>query len=129
MPPQACSKTRQLSAWTEARRLLDLTVTMGVHYDNWRGFDGMSTLGTGTLVGQLHARTMPSAPAYRSSITRFPTVSSSETARQFTYEMATTLRRGPTKQTFSFVMIPTSPAIAERKTSRSIAAKGPVAFD
>ncbi|MBV1691257.1 TonB-dependent receptor [Novosphingobium sp. G106] len=34
-------KTRQLSAWAEARLLLDpLTVTLGARYDNWRAYDG-----------------------------------------------------------------------------------------
>ena len=47
-------RTRQLSAWAEARWLLDpLTVTMGTRYDNWRAFDGgMAVLGTGALAGQ-----------------------------------------------------------------------------
>lgn len=34
-------KTRQLSAWAEARWFLDpLTVTVGGRYDNWRAYDG-----------------------------------------------------------------------------------------
>ncbi|MBB6124415.1 TonB-dependent receptor [Sphingobium subterraneum] len=34
-------RTRQLSAWTEARLPLDaLTLTLGVRYDNWRAFGG-----------------------------------------------------------------------------------------
>jgi iron complex outermembrane receptor protein len=34
-------KTRQLSAWAEARVFLDpLTVTLGGRYDNWRAYDG-----------------------------------------------------------------------------------------
>ncbi len=47
-------KSRQLSAWAEARWLLDpLTVTMGVRYDNWRAFDGgLTRLGTGAQAGQ-----------------------------------------------------------------------------
>lgn len=47
-------KTRQLSAWAEARWLLDpLNVTMGLRYDNWRAFDGgLTRLGTGALAGQ-----------------------------------------------------------------------------
>jgi iron complex outermembrane receptor protein len=47
-------KTRQLSAWAEARWLLDpLTVTMGARYDNWRAYDGgLVRLGTGALAGQ-----------------------------------------------------------------------------
>lgn len=47
-------KTRQLSAWAEARWLLDpFNVTMGVRYDNWRAFGGgLTRLGTGTLAGQ-----------------------------------------------------------------------------
>lgn len=47
-------KTRQLSAWAEARFLLDpLTVTMGARYDNWRAHDGgLTRLGTGALAGQ-----------------------------------------------------------------------------
>ncbi|HKR18470.1 TonB-dependent receptor [Rhizorhapis sp.] len=47
-------RTRQLSAWAEARWLLDpLTVTMGARYDNWRAFDGgMAVLGTDALAGQ-----------------------------------------------------------------------------
>ncbi|MEP7222766.1 MAG: TonB-dependent receptor [Novosphingobium sp.] len=46
-------KTRQLSAWAEARWLLDpLTVTMGVRYDNWRAYGGgLTRLGTGALAG------------------------------------------------------------------------------
>lgn len=47
-------KTRQLSAWGEARVLLDpLTVTLGARYDNWRAYDGgLTRLGTGALAGQ-----------------------------------------------------------------------------
>ena len=46
-------KTRQFSAWAEARLLLDpLTVTFGARYDNWRAFDGgLIRLGTGALAG------------------------------------------------------------------------------
>ncbi|MCW1429917.1 TonB-dependent receptor [Novosphingobium sp. JCM 18896] len=34
-------KSRQLSAWAEARLLFDpLTVTLGTRYDNWRAYDG-----------------------------------------------------------------------------------------
>jgi len=47
-------KTRQLSAWAEARWLLDpLTVAMGVRYDNWRAYSGgLTRLGAGALAGQ-----------------------------------------------------------------------------
>lgn len=47
-------KTRQLSAWAEARWLLDpLTVTAGLRYDNWRAYDGgLTRLGTGALASQ-----------------------------------------------------------------------------
>lgn len=47
-------RTRQLSAWGEARLLLDpLTVTLGARYDDWRAFDGgLARLGTGTLAGR-----------------------------------------------------------------------------
>jgi iron complex outermembrane receptor protein len=47
-------KTRQLSAWAEARLRLDpLTVTLGARYDNWRAFGGgLTGLGTGPLAGQ-----------------------------------------------------------------------------
>jgi iron complex outermembrane recepter protein len=47
-------KTRQLSAWAEARFLLDpLSVTAGVRYDNWRAYaGGLTRLGTGALAGQ-----------------------------------------------------------------------------
>lgn len=47
-------KTRQLSAWAEARLLFDpLTVTAGVRYDNWRAYDGgLTRLGTGAQAGQ-----------------------------------------------------------------------------
>ena len=51
---QTFGKTRQLSAWAEARFLLDpLTVTLGARYDNWRAFDGgLAQLGTEALAGQ-----------------------------------------------------------------------------
>lgn len=51
---QTFGKTRQLSAWAEARFLMDpLTLTMGARYDNWRAFDGgLGRLGTGALAGQ-----------------------------------------------------------------------------
>ena len=47
-------KTRQLSAWAEARLLKGpLTLTLGTRYDNWRAFGGgLTRLGTGTLAGQ-----------------------------------------------------------------------------
>lgn len=47
-------KTRQLSAWGEARILLDpLTVTFGARYDDWRAYDGgLARLGTGALAGK-----------------------------------------------------------------------------
>lgn len=50
-------KTRQLSAWAEARFLLDrLTVTAGARYDNWRAYGGgLVRQGTGALAGQLVA--------------------------------------------------------------------------
>lgn len=51
---QTSGKTRQLSAWVEARFLMDsLTLTMGARYDNWRAFDGgLGHLGTGSLAGK-----------------------------------------------------------------------------
>lgn len=51
---QTFGKTRQLSAWAEARVFLDaLTVTAGARYDNWRAYDGgLTRLGTGALAGQ-----------------------------------------------------------------------------
>lgn len=47
-------KTRQLSAWAEARLFLDrLTVTLGGRYDHWRAYGGgLVRLGTGALAGQ-----------------------------------------------------------------------------
>jgi iron complex outermembrane recepter protein len=47
-------KTRQLSAWAEARLLFDpLTVTLGTRYDSWRAYGGgLTRLGTGALAGQ-----------------------------------------------------------------------------
>ncbi len=47
-------KTRQLSAWAEARFLLDsLTVTLGARYDNWQAYKGgLVQFGTGSLAGQ-----------------------------------------------------------------------------
>lgn len=48
-------KTRQLSAWAEARFLLDpLTVTLGTRYDNWRAADGglIQYQQAGLLAGQ-----------------------------------------------------------------------------
>ena len=47
-------KTRQLSAWAEARFLLDpLTVTVGARYDSWRAYGGgLVRLGSGALAGQ-----------------------------------------------------------------------------
>lgn len=41
-------KTRQLSAWAEARFFLDpMTITFGGRYDNWRAYDGgLTRLGT-----------------------------------------------------------------------------------
>ena len=51
-------KTRQLSAWAEARLLLDpLTVTLGARYDDWRAYDGGLTRlnTTGAPVGNAYA--------------------------------------------------------------------------
>lgn len=47
-------RTRQISAWAEARLLFDaLTVTGGVRYDNWRAYrGGLARIGTGVLAGQ-----------------------------------------------------------------------------
>lgn len=51
---QTFGKTRQLSAWAEARLLFDaLTVTGGLRYDNWRAYEGgLKRLGTGAVAGQ-----------------------------------------------------------------------------
>ena len=47
-------RSRQLSAWAEARYLLDpLTVTVGARYDSWRAYaGGIERLGIGALAGQ-----------------------------------------------------------------------------
>lgn len=47
-------KTRQVSAWAEARLLLDpLIVTLGARYDHWRAYGGgLTRLGSGALAGQ-----------------------------------------------------------------------------